>query len=325
MRIKIKIIFIAIFVLSSSGSVLYSFDKVGTTSFQFLKVMMSARASALGGAFSSIANNSDAVFWNPSGLARISGFDASANYVNWLFDAAHYSFAASYHFEDIGTFGLHGIFTDVGSIEVTRADALGFINGVYNPGLTGEIINPTSLVIGLSYSRNLTDKFSFGITGKYVREDLVYGSAGAMVFDAGLLFETGFKSIVVAASIMNFGPTVKFIDRSYPLPQTFIVGSSVHLISANDPLLVQAEDHDILLCYDMVQPRDFGQQHSIGLEYSFKNMFSLRSGYKFNGDQEGLSAGVGINFNNYRIDYSFNDYGEYLNSVHKVSIGIAVN
>lgn len=322
---KTKILLLAMITFLSLNTLLYSFDKVGTTSFQFLKVMMSARASALGGAFGSIVNNSDAVFWNPAGLEKVKGFDASISYVSWLLDVKHYSFSASYHAEDIGTFGVHGVFTDIGDIEVTRADALGFVNGVYNPGLTGEVISPSSIVIGLSYARSLTDKFSFGITGKYVREDLVYGSADAVVFDAGLVFHTGFRSIVIAASIMNFGPTIKFIDRSYPLPQTFVVGTSVNLFSPNNPLIGRLEDHSILLAYDMVQPRDFGQQHSAGMEYNFKDILFVRGGYKFNGDQEGISGGIGLNYMNYRIDYAYNDYGEFLNSVHKVTIGVAVN
>jgi len=48
-------------------------DKVGTTSFQFLKVMPDARSTALGEAFTSVVSTSEAVFWNPAALTRIAG------------------------------------------------------------------------------------------------------------------------------------------------------------------------------------------------------------------------------------------------------------
>lgn len=299
----------------------YAFEKVGTTSFQFLKIMMSARASALGGAFSAVGNNSEALYWNPAGITRVNLFDASAGYVDWFLDAAHYSFAAAYTIENLGTFGLHGIYTDVGKIEVTKVSALGFIGDVYNPGLTGEVFSPKSYVIGLTYANNLTDKFSFGITAKYVKEDLIYQSADAIVFDGGLIFKTGFRSLEVAASIVHFGSEVKFIDKSYPLPQTFNIGISGYLFSPGEHLIGDIAENKILIAYDLTQPRDFDQQHSVGIEYSFNDIIFLRGGYKFNNDQEGICAGAGVLFKNYRIDYSYNDYGAYLNEVHKFTIG----
>jgi len=64
---------------------------------------------------------------------------------------------------------------------------------------------------------------------------------------------------------------------------------------------------------------------TVGLEYGYQGMLYLRGGYSFNSDQEKLSAGLGLKYQNYRIDYSFNDYGEYLNSVHRVTVGFEIN
>jgi hypothetical protein len=320
MKIKLRRLFFLVLIIIVNLN-LFAIEKVGTTSFQFLKIMMSARASALSGAFSSLGNNSEALYWNPAGITRVNFFDASASYVNWFLDAAHYSFAATYTFEDIGTFGVHTIYTEVGEIEVTKVSALGFIGEEYNPGLTGEVFSPKSYVLGLSYARNLTDKFSFGITAKYVKEDLIYESADAIVFDGGLIFQTGFRSIEVAASIVHFGPEVKFIDKSYPLPQTFNIGISGYLFASGDHIIGDLANNKILISYDLTQPRDFDQQHNVGIEYSFDDILFLRSGYKFNNDQEGISAGAGVQFQNYRVDYSYNDYGTYLNEVHKFTVG----
>ncbi len=321
--IKIKL-FIAVMILLVFTGSNYPFGKVGTTSFQFLKVLPGARANALSGAFSTVVDNSEAVFWNPAGLARIGFFDVSAGYIDWFLDVKHFSFSAGYNLGDFGVLGFQGIVTDIGDIEVTTVERLGFVNGIYNPGLTGEVIRPSSLVLGISYAKNLTDKFAFGITAKFVRENLVFENASALVFDGGLTFNSGYKSIVIGASVRHFGQEVKFIDKSYPLPQTFNIGISSYLISPNDPLITSFENQSVLLSFDLVQPRDYEQMQSVGLEYGYNDMIYLRGGYSFNSDQEKFSAGIGVKYENVRVDYSFNDYGDYLDSVHRMTIGFEI-
>jgi hypothetical protein len=301
----------------------FSFPKVGTTSFQFLEVLTSARGSALGNAFCSIVDNSEAVFFNPAGLTGISNIDISAGYVNWILDAAQYSFAAGYNWEGYGILGFQAMFTDVGEIEETRVDALGFHGSSYD-GLTGRTFRPTSIVFGLSFARELTDKLSFGVSAKYVHEDLIYKSASALAFDGGVLFKTGFKNIVVDATIRHFGQEVKYIDQAFPLPQTFTIGVSSFLLSDKDPLIALSDQHSVRIAYEMVQPRDYDQQHCVGMEYSFENLFFLRGGYQFNTDEQSWSAGIGVQYNGLRVDYSFNDFGQYLDSVHRITIGYAI-
>jgi hypothetical protein len=114
---------------------------------------------------------------------------------------------------------------------------------------------------------------------------------------------------------------VKFIDKNFPLPQTFNIGVSSYLFSPSNPLISSLGESSVLLSYDMIQPRDYDQLHSVGVEYSFQHMIFLRGGYTFNSSQEKLSAGIGLIVADNRIDYSFSDYGTYLGSVHRISIG----
>ena len=323
MKIDNKIIVIILMMLTLCMN-LYAFEKVGTTSFQFLEVYPGARASAMSDAFCTIVSNSESVFWNPAGLARVKNFDVTTNYVGWLMDIKHYALSAAYNLGDAGVIGFQGIITDVGAIEETRTEDMGPTNpvdGMYNPGLTGRVFNPNSMVIGLSYALQLTDKFSFGVTAKYVKEDLIYAKASTVAFDGGFLYDTKYRSVVIGASIRHFGPEVKFIDKSYPLPQTFNIGISANLFAPDNPLISSIGDQKLLMSYNIIQPRDYSQRNSVGLEYSFQDMVFIRGGYTFNNDQEGISAGFGVKLDNYRIDYSYNNYGEYLNSVHRITIG----
>ncbi len=99
-------------------------DKVGTTSFQFLKVMPDARSTGMGEAFISVVNNADAVFWNPAALTKVENIDVSISFVDWFLDVKHFSFAGAYNLEGIGVFGLQILFNDVGDIPVTRVSDL---------------------------------------------------------------------------------------------------------------------------------------------------------------------------------------------------------
>lgn len=316
---------ILIFLLLASSSV-FSFEKVGTTSFQFLKVITTARAASMAGAYTTIASSADAVFWNPAGLTKISKFGVSFGYLDYFMDVKHMSFSTAYTFDQLGTFALFGMVADIGDVYETKAELLAFdASGNYNPGLTGNILNPKSMVFGISYAYDLNDRFTFGLSVKYASEDLVLESANAIIFDGGFKYNTAFRSIVIGAALRHFGPDVKYVNFSYPLPQTFNIGVSTYLFSSDDPLISKLNDHSLLFSYDLVQPRDYDQQHAVGLEYAFNEMIYLRGGYLFNGDQEDVTAGLGLRYNNYKVDYSYNNMGEYFGNSHRFSISFEIN
>ncbi|MBM3287640.1 MAG: UPF0164 family protein, partial [Candidatus Eisenbacteria bacterium] len=62
------------------------FEKVGTVGGQFLKLGVGARATAMGSAFVSVANDPSAVYWNPAGVARIQKNSVALNHTAWLAD-----------------------------------------------------------------------------------------------------------------------------------------------------------------------------------------------------------------------------------------------
>jgi hypothetical protein len=302
-------------------------DKVGTTSFQFLKVTPDARSTAMAEAYSSVVNTSEAVFWNPAALTRVDNIDIASSYVDWLLDISHFSIAAAYTMGNAGTIGFQAVLTDIGEIEETRVDHLFRLEdqGIYNPGLTGNTVQPGSMVFGLSYARRLTEKFSFGLTAKYAIEDLVVRTASSVMFDGGVLFDTGFKSLTLSAVLRHFGPKVTYFNKSYPLPQTFTLGLSGYLIAPESSFLMGSDANKLLLSYDLSQPRDYSQQHHLGMEYAFRDLLYLRAGYKLNFDEEGLTYGFGLAYSGIRIDYSYSDFGEFLNAAHRFSVGIGLN
>ena len=60
--------------------------KTGTTAAKFLSVGIGARANAMGSAFTSVANDASALYWNPAGTADLSKYEAMFTYTSLFKD-----------------------------------------------------------------------------------------------------------------------------------------------------------------------------------------------------------------------------------------------
>jgi hypothetical protein len=316
-------------------------QKVGTASMQFLQVMPCARGTALGDAYSVWVSGAEAVFWNPGGVALTKNQEFSSTYVQWVFDARQLALSYAISLRDWGAFGVQLQYVDYGAFEETSVDDRMFVgtepNVVYNPGLTGRKFYPYSYVVGLTYGRSFTDKFSVGLTAKYAHESLfndatmttvdgekVKTYTNGLLFDLGLRYNTGFRTVQIAAAVQNFGPQLTYAKEASPAPLLFRVGIAADLIGTN-ALLLPEENGRLGLAFDLFQPNDYTQQQHLGMEYEYAGTVALRLGYKFNYDTEGFTAGVGIRQNivgvRFSLDYSYGALGTYLGNVHRISLG----
>ncbi len=307
-------------------------QKVGTSSMQFLKVVSTARGAAMGSSYASLANGAEAVYWNPARLTTGPRHSIAVDRVNWFVDVAHHAFAYSGKLGQLGSFGIHAYFTDVGAIEETTVDDLGFVSSggqqVYNPGLTGATFTPRSYVVGVSYARELTDRFSAGLSAKYAHEDLWLSSAGVPLFDFGISYGTGFRSVQIGASVVNFGPPVEFESESYPAPMTFRIGVSADVVGLNGLLQAPSDVNRLTVSYDLIQPNDYDQQWAAGLEYMFMDRLAIRGGYQFNFDLESFSLGAGfrqpLGKIQLAVDYAYSDMDSFFDAVHRFSLSIGL-
>ena len=318
-------------------------QKVGTTSMQFLKVMPCARATALGDAYSVWASGADAVFWNPSGVALVQNQEFSSTYIDWIFDARQGALSYATSLGDIGSMGLQLQYVDYGVFEETSLLAQYMQNADY-PGMTGRTFHPFAYVAGITYAHSLTDKFSVGLTMKYVHESLFNGDmvttmvgqntfqsvktwGSGLLFDFGIRYNTGYRSIQIAASVQNFGSEITYARESSLAPLLFRFGTAADLIGKN-PLLFFDETNRVSLAFDLFQPNDYDQQEHLGMEYEYAGVLALRAGYKFHYDSEGLTLGGGIKHTlgsvNLALDYSYGSIGTYLGHVQRISLGATI-
>ncbi len=340
---KSKVIITLILTLTFSWA---AFSKVGTTTANFLKISV-GRASGMGDAFTALANDASAQYFNPAGLAYIPR-QAQFNHANWFADINHDYLTLVLPVTNFGTVSFSATALTMGEIEQTTVD------DEKTPARedegTGLLIGANDLAFGISYSRIITDKLSFGLTVKGVQQTIWDMSASAVGIDLGLFYNTGFKSLRLGTAITNFGTQLSYhgphldynffwsdsgptqLQGSYkttasPLPTTFRFGVAMDILKDENARFTTA--------IDLVHPSDINETVNIGLEYGFKELFFLRGGYILNTDREyhkelhyltGLCAGLGIKGKptpalELGLDYAFR-YHHYLKPTHRLMLSV---
>ena len=313
-------------------------SKVGTTAVPFLGIHAGPRAYAMGGAFTAMGDDATSLYFNPGAFSRTRRSQALATTTNWLVGTRYNWVGTVLNLDGINAIGLSYCQLDFGEDEVTT---------VLEPEGTGEKWSASDFSVGLSYARNLTDRFSIGGSAKYIQSKLWHETATAFAHDVGLLFITPFNGMRLGMSICNFGTDLRMDGRdllqridldpealgnndavvaklktdSWPLPLFFRVGIAGELLNENAIRVTYA--------VDALRPSDNTETVQIGGETALYERVFLRAGYKslFRSDsEEGPTFGGGIRMpiagtSAWRVDYAYADYGR-LDNVQTIAVGV---
>ncbi|MCK4427047.1 MAG: PorV/PorQ family protein [candidate division Zixibacteria bacterium] len=283
--------------------------KVGTAGAQFLELGVSARAIGMGDAFLAISDDASAVYYNPAGLTQIAEREAMFTHVSYLADINYNFVGLAYPTTKFGgVWGVGFYMLNAGDMDATVYE---YIYG------SGQTFTAKDYALSLSYARNLTDRFSVGMTLKLIEELLDTERAMGWAADMGTLYDTGFKGFKIAMVISNFGPDLKFIEEDCPLPMSFKFGGVFDIF--------RNENHTTVFSVEGSHPNDAMEKFNAGVEYWFRDMFSLRFGDHFEYDTGGISAGCGLRLSvserRLNFDYGYHDMG-LLESFHRFSVGL---
>ncbi|NUN10583.1 MAG: PorV/PorQ family protein [Ignavibacteriaceae bacterium] len=306
---------IIIFALINIVTFSQDFNKKATAGFVFLGVPASARTASLAEASIALSDlNSDAIFVNPAGTGFVSQEHSfSVSYAAYIADITHYSSTYTYN-TPYGVFGVGIVAMDFGSMQktvVTTSQKFFEVVGTFDA---------KALAAAVSYSKMLTDKFSFGIQAKYVEEGIDVYKASNIVFDGGVLYYTGLGSLRIAAVMQNFGTDAKYVNDPFKMPTVFKLGLASEILP--EPFM----DMNITGLLEAIHPNDGDERINTGLEINYMNMLYLRGGYKFLYDEETYSIGLGVKADfNFPVaaDFALANYGRLGNVLRlTVSTGL---
>jgi hypothetical protein len=298
-------------------------QRAGISTAQFLKIGVGGRATAMGDAFVAIANDVSALYWNPAGLTQFSENQVMFAHNQWVVDINHDFVGAVYHLDDENTFGVSLTSLSMDEMKVTTE---------YAPFGTGEYFGFSDLAIAISYSKKMTDQFSFGGTVRYVEESLDKLKMRGIMIDLGTFYWTGLGSTRFAVTVTNFGnnlapdgEVVLVGNRTNSEWQSFSPPTMFRIGFALEPY--EDEEHRVTTSIQLNHPNDNSENLSLGVEYVWNKMFFARGGYKINVDEQNYSFGAGVNvpvsIANVSVDYAFANFSR-LGSAHRFSITLGL-
>jgi hypothetical protein len=286
-RLMVRMIVVpALVVCSAAPAFAGSEERKGTGGALELRMPVGPRGVALGGSVVSDASGIDALFWNPAGLATIEGTEATFTHTQ-LFADMKLNYAAIGTKLGIGTLAFNAKVLSIGDIEVTTEDA---------PEGTGEIIQPTFAVLGVSWAKQFTDRVTFGVTTNFVREQVRNASAGGISFDFGAQYLTGYHGLRFGMSMKNFGPSMTFGGDDFNVtvqPPDGDPTQQSRTVSFTSAAFEQPSYFTLAGAYDLMrnsqnalsvmtafQNNNFiGDNIHTGAEWSYRDVFALRGSW----------------------------------------------
>lgn len=307
MRSLVKIFHILSGMLMISGfswAGSFSSSANGTSAAGFLELGVSARAQALGDAYSALADEASALYWNPAALSLIKKRSIILTHATYV-DSGFFDYAAyAQSFGRAGSFAVG--FEHASAGEITRRDDEGFETGSYTP---------RDLALSFGYSHDLKN-WSLGISAKYIQSQITR-SAQAAVFDFGALSPAILgEKLRLAATVTNLGSPLKFNDVSENLPLAFRLGSAYKFSERCSTSL------------DAQFPLRQRPSIAMGAEYRVPILQFLsataRAGFNSRSLQEiggfsGVTFGAGLGLKQMSLDYASVPFGS-LGLLHRVSL-----
>lgn len=313
-------------------------SKRGTTAASFLEIGVGARALAMGEAFTAIADDPSAIYWNVGGLARLNRNGLIFNHSEWIADTRFDFVGGAFLLGRYGTVGVSLTSFSLGEMDVTTVD---------DPEGTGQTFGSGDYAISLAYAFSLTDRFSIGFNPKIIHQYIWEMAATGLAIDIGVHYVTPFKGITLGFAMTNFGTKMRMHGHNtevlfdldpnssgnnerlpawletdnWALPLNFRIGLLYDVIKTNM--------HKAYLAIDAQHPNNDYESINIGFEYIFRDMFALRGGYNsmFLQDAEtSFTLGAGFNYRimgnvGFHFDFAYADFG-LLENVQKFTLGI---
>ena len=303
---------------------LFGEENSGTAGAQFLRIPVGARSMALGKAYTAMATDGSALYWNAAGIMRTPG---RTNYF-----ASHSQYTAGI---DLDYLSFHRRGQNYGyglSMGVLRSGDILRTDEFHQQG-TGQYFNANQFFLGVTLGRAMTDRFSIGGTLKYYQENLDEYQVKAVLADLGILYLVGLGDLKVGFAVKNFGSDLKPGGTPPAMPDGYVASTDFQKFPApTEGTFGAAKTWHLSKKIGLVTTADFnhpsGNKESFrfGTELGLREMLYLRGGYETSRVEGGWSAGFGLEFKKktflLRLDYAYVDMGAF-GIIHHISMDLS--
>jgi len=309
-RIVVALVLALCGLLNLTGTSFADFSNgaVGTAGAQFLKLPVGARAIGMGSAYTAIADDANAIYYNVAGIAfsekksaeyMFSQYVANTNY-HWAAFAMPIS-------ESLGSAGIGFQYFNAGNIDRTDITSAGL--GTFNP---------SDLAVNFSYAHKILGPTeAVGINLKVINSKIDTTATTAAV-DFGVQsrrFMDG--KMMLGFAVQNLGGSLTYENTSSNLPILIKLGSGYKI------------QDNWITSLDVVFPQDNDPYAAVGTEYSYKiqDGMSIAGRFGYNSETRyvtgfnGITVGLGLQFNMFSLDYAWMPLGD-LGMTNRISLGM---
>lgn len=255
--------------------------RVGTTTANFLKVGVHARAVGLGEAVTALADGLAFAEYNP----------ASARLNHLTLSATHTLLYEGVRLEEV-SLGVP-IGKNAGAVFLSKGIFFGQTTRTNGIGEQIGSFDAASYLTGAGGHIRF-GRWSWGVFAKTINQRIDEMKSSTVAADVGVRFQTPLPGLTLAAALLNVGRPVKFIDQRDELPASVRAGVGFE----SDYFRFSAD----IIHYDDVHPTA-----AAGIEFSPLRFLRFRAGFNTHSELASpVTAGAGFRFSFIELDYAYN-------------------
>jgi len=297
-------------------------NRTGTGGAAELLIPVGTRDIAMGGSTISTATGIEALYFNPAGAARMhNSASVYFSHMSYIADIGVDYGAVSTNFEGFGVLSLSVKSLSIGDILETTTTT---------PDGTGKTFSPQFFTVGLTYSRELSDRVAVGVTTNLVSERMAEVSATGVAFNVGVVYDNlaSVNGLSLGVVVKNVGPQMKFdgpgLNRIAQVsdlsrgPTIFKIDAAPFELPSTLEFGVgykrQFEGDNTILLSGSFQNNNFSDdEYKVGAEYAYQDLIFVRGGLNLSAQETekeyiyGPAFGAGIHTAVGSLDLTF-DY-----------------
>jgi hypothetical protein len=262
----------------------------------YLRAGAGARALAMGGAFTAVADDASTEYWNPAALAFLEEFQFQTMYAPYSLDTKEYylSFVAPLG-PKWGALGVSDLL--LRSDGYQRRDELNFTSGG-----DGEV---SQNALSLSYGKAFQDLWAAGARVRFLQQKVLSDSGSALALDLSA-YSRPWNGVSAGVVFTNLNEPEITLDQD---PDTFERNVRVGLA-------YRAPRDRVIVSMDANKTAQQNPYFVAGIEYNPLSLFGLRAGWDQNQD---VTLGLGVRLRSFLFDYAFASQEDF-GTTNKVSV-----